>query len=65
VTPQHACQPVGLTDIADRLKADRRTPQQWHHRGILPPADWQVSGRPAWCWPHTLKPWAERTGRLR
>jgi len=26
---------------------------------------WQVSGAHAWCWPHDLAPWAERTRRLR
>jgi hypothetical protein len=56
----HPCEPVGLIDMAARLGVDDRTPQQWHHRGQLPPADWpSVSGRSAWCWPHTVKPWAE------
>lgn len=60
----HPCEPVGLIDIAPRLGVDIRTPQQWNHRGILPSADWpSVSGRPAWCWVHTIRPWAEQVRR--
>ena len=61
--PSVAADPVGLSDIADRLGVARQTAKQWQLRGQLPPAKWTVSGRPAWDWP-TIEKWAKKTGRL-
>lgn len=60
--PPVAADPVGLSDIADRLGVARQTAKQWHLRKELPPAKWMVSGRPAWDWP-TIEKWAKKTGR--
>lgn len=58
------CEPVGLIDIARRLGVHPRTPQQWQNRGQLPKPDWPtVSGRPTWCWVHTIRPWATAAGK--
>lgn len=60
----HPCEPVGLIDIAARLGVQRKTPQQWQTRGRLPDPDWPtVSGRPVWCWVHTIRPWAQAAGK--
>jgi hypothetical protein len=58
-----AVDPVGVREIAERLGARRQTVAIWHHRGLLPPARWTVSGAPAWNWPD-IERWAARTGRL-
>lgn len=49
--------PVGIIEIAERLGVKRATVDQWGQRGLLPPADWTVGGRPAWNWP-TIRQWA-------
>jgi predicted site-specific integrase-resolvase len=56
-------EPVGLSDIADRLGVAHQTAKQWNLRGLLPPPKWTVSGRPAWEWKDVEK-WARKTGRL-
>jgi hypothetical protein len=48
----------------DRRRTDNRRFYERNVRIPLPQADWTVSGQPAWCWPHTVRPWAERTGRF-
>lgn len=54
--------PVGIPEIAEKLGVRRATVDQWGQRGLLPPRDWTVGGRPAWNWP-TIHGWAEATGR--
>lgn len=61
--PPVAADPVGLSDIADRLGVKRQTAKDWKLRGLLPPPKWVVGGRPAWDWPQIEK-WARKTGRL-
>lgn len=55
--------PVGLAEIATRLKRARPTVDSWRTRGDLPPSDWTVGGRPAWDLA-TIEAWARETGRL-
>jgi predicted site-specific integrase-resolvase len=57
------CEPVGLIEIAERLGVQRKTADMWRHRDLLPPARWQVGGRPAWNW-DDIEAWAGETGRL-
>jgi len=57
------CDPVGFEEIAARLHVQSRTVQMWRYRGLLPPADGTISGRPFWFWP-IVEQWAEQTGRL-
>jgi hypothetical protein len=59
-----ACEPVGLSEIAQELKVEQNTAQVWNHRGLMPEPSWIVSGRPAWNWPDIEK-WAKETGRLK
>jgi predicted DNA-binding transcriptional regulator AlpA len=54
--------PVGIVEIADRLRVSRNTVDQWRHRGLLPDPLWTVGGRPAWSW-DDIAEWAEQTGR--
>ncbi len=58
-----AASPVGLMEIADRLRVERQTARNWQQRGVLPPHRWTVSGRPAWSWTRDIEPWARQTGR--
>ena len=55
--------PVGLSEIADRLGVARQTAKQWRLRGVLPEPKWTVSGSPAWDWVDVQR-WARKTGRL-
>ena len=55
--------PVGLSDIADRLGVARQTAKSWNHRGLLPEPKWRASGGPLWNWPD-IERWARKTGRL-
>jgi predicted DNA-binding transcriptional regulator AlpA len=55
--------PVGIPEIADKLGVKRATVDQWIQRGLLPPPDWTIGGRPAWNWP-TIRRWAAGTGRI-
>jgi hypothetical protein len=57
-------EPVGMTEIADRLGVRLQSAQNWRTRGLLPPARWIVGGRPAWSWLLDIEPWARSTGRL-
>lgn len=58
------CDPVGLSEMAERLGVSPQTPVMWNHRGLLPEPSWIVSGRPAWNWPD-VQEWARQTGRLK
>lgn len=55
--------PVGVSDIAERLGVKTQTVAQWKLRGLLPEPRWTVSKIPAWQWPDIEK-WARETGRL-
>jgi hypothetical protein len=59
-------EPVGLSEIADRLGYPRQTAKQWHSmRHVLPePGPGTVSGKPWWDW-GVIVEWARETGRLR
>ena len=54
--------PVGMSEIGERLGVRPQTVAQWHHRGLLPPERWRVSGRPAWNWPD-IERWWPTSGR--
>jgi predicted DNA-binding transcriptional regulator AlpA len=55
--------PVGIPEIAERLKVERATVDQWRQRRLLPEPKWTVGGRPAWEW-KDIERWARKTGRL-
>jgi hypothetical protein len=55
--------PVGEREIADRLDVQPMTVNRWMARGLLPPARWTISSRPAWDW-SDIERWAIETGRL-
>lgn len=55
--------PVGQTEIAERLDVPLDTVRKWRSRGLLPEPSWTVGGRPAWPW-STIEHWARTTGRL-
>lgn len=56
--------PVGLAEIATRLRVQRATVDQWRQRDVLPPPDYpSVGGRPAWEW-QTIREWGRQTGRI-
>lgn len=57
-----SCEPVGIPEIADRLRVKRETVDIWRFRKLLPDPRWTVGGRPAWNWPD-IAAWAEQTGR--
>ena len=56
------CEPVGMSEIGERLGVRAQTVAMWKLRGVLPEPRWQVSGNPAWNWPD-IEAWARRTGR--
>lgn len=56
-------EPVGLNEIAERLRVRRDTVDHWRTRGLLPESRWTVGGRPAWAW-GDIRAWAEQTDRL-
>lgn len=55
--------PVGLAEIAIRLKVRRSTVDQWKFRGLMPPPQWTIGGSPAWSW-RRIRKWASDTGTL-
>jgi hypothetical protein len=56
--------PVGVAEIAERLRVRQQTVAQWKLRGLLPPARWTVSRLPAWNWPD-IERWAAGRTTLR
>jgi predicted DNA-binding transcriptional regulator AlpA len=58
-----ACDPVGIPEIAERLRVKRPTVDVWRTRGLLPEPRWTVGGRPAWNW-SDIQTWAKDTARL-
>jgi hypothetical protein len=57
-------EPVGLTEIGDRLNAKPDTLERWCNGRLVPEPRWTVGGKPAWCWRCDIEPWARRWGRL-
>jgi hypothetical protein len=57
--------PVGATEIAQRMHVDRDTITTWRSRhSDFPPPRWpSVAGRPAWDWSRDIIPWLAKTGR--
>jgi predicted DNA-binding transcriptional regulator AlpA len=56
--------PVGETEIAERLGRPRQTVSTWRQRNTgFPEPRWTVGGRPAWDW-SDIEAWARETGRL-
>jgi hypothetical protein len=55
--------PVGIVEIAERLKVRRKTVDVWLYRKLLPAPQWTVGGRPAWNW-SDVETWARSTGRV-
>ncbi len=56
--------PVGATEIAQRVGVGRATVEQWTRRhSDFPAPRWTVGGRPAWDW-SDLEPWLRATHRL-
>lgn len=59
-----ASDPVGATEIAERLKVQLNTVQVWRIRyPEFPAPKWTVGGRPAWEW-ETIRRWAVANGKL-
>lgn len=58
------CEPVGLTEIGERLKVKAETVQQWRQREVftLPEAG-TISGRPWWRWSEVVD-WAIAAGKM-
>ena len=56
--------PVGIPEIAEALKVQRSTVDQWRARKLLPEPKWIVGGRPAWDMDDVME-WARKTGRLK
>lgn len=54
--------PVGVPEIAQRLKKTKGEVQRWLALGELPKAPWEVNGAPAWPW-HAIQEWAAETNR--
>lgn len=57
------CEPVGVPELAERLGVKHTTPHTWMTRGVMPEADWIVSGNKAWRWGTILR-WAGERGRI-
>lgn len=55
--------PVGLSEIAERLGVKLGTVSQWKHRGLLPAPRWTVGKTDAWNW-EDVREFARKTGRL-
>jgi hypothetical protein len=53
---KHSCEPVGSSDIAERLGILRNTVAVYKTRGMLPVERWHVSRYPAWCWQCDIEP---------
>ena len=62
-----AVDPVGTSEIAERLGVETRTVNQWRFRAEaigFPEARWLVGNGPAWDWSADVLPWAQATGRV-
>jgi hypothetical protein len=59
--------PVGVIEIAERLKVTRDAVNNWRRHGRdvgFPEPRWTVGGRPAWDWHRDIEAWARDSGRL-
>ena len=55
---------LGLQEIAELLRVEKRTPHAWQYRKLLPPPDFEsINGLKAWK-RRTVLTRAKRTGRL-
>ena len=63
IEPAAHVEPVGPSEIAERLGIALSTAQAWGQRQVLPPLRWRVSGVPVWNWADVAA-WAVETGRL-
>lgn len=58
-----SCDPVGRSEIAERLRVQVVTVDKWRERYPAFPAHrWTVGGVPVWEWEDVAK-WAAETGR--
>lgn len=65
MTPRPATgrnEPLGMLEVSELLDVSPLTVQKWKQRELLPDAEWEVSGRPAWK-RSTIVRWAKQTGR--
>jgi hypothetical protein len=57
-------EPVGVVEIAERLRVTRKAVDAWRIRDLgFPEPSWTVGGRPAWEW-EDVETWARETRRL-
>jgi hypothetical protein len=63
VSKREQCDPVGASEIAERLSVQPLTVAKWKLRGHLPEPPWSISGNPCWNWAQ-IEAWARETGRL-
>lgn len=58
-------EPVGVVEIADRLKVSRKTVDSWRQRRTgFPEPKWLVGNRPAWDW-RDVHVWAQGRGLVK
>jgi len=64
--PEPHADPVGASEIAERLGVQRGTVAAWRQRDHLgfPEPRWTVRGGPAWDWDADIVPWAKDHERL-
>lgn len=55
--------PVGLREVAARLRVSIHTARMWRNRGRMPKESCTVSNVPLWSW-SVVEKWADETGRL-
>jgi hypothetical protein len=55
--------PVGLREVAARLRVSIHTARMWRNRGRMPKEACTVSNVPLWSW-SVVEQWADQTGRL-
>ena len=56
-------EPVGVKEVAERLRVQANTVHAWRKRGRLPEPKGTAGGDPLWDWPD-IEAWARATGRL-
>jgi hypothetical protein len=55
--------PVGLREVAARLRVSIHTARMWRNRGRMPQEACTVSNVPLWSWA-VVEKWANETGRM-
>lgn len=70
VTKAPSFDPVGVAEIAERLRVQQQTVATWHYRSRrgelevpMPEPAHTVSRQPCWNWPE-IEAWAKASGRL-